>query len=95
MNYELAKKLQQTLSQCSPEMEPMDMRNDTWLPRDMNNFSITLSELIEACGDSFLMLVHPNKGIRDDWSAFGVPNNGFGSTPEEAVAELYLALNSK
>ncbi len=59
-------------------------------------FSPTLSELIEACGEKFDRLL---KGI--EWSAYwdrGVehpPLTGYGSTPEEAVANLWLALNKK
>lgn len=57
----------------------------------------TLSELIEACGMTLLGLT---RGIEDDkhiWiasSGIGL-NDVTGSTPEEAVARLYLALNKK
>jgi hypothetical protein len=63
----------------------------------------TLSELIAACGDK----VHPftfalfekkengwEAGAWDEWdNEFWISNEG--GTPEEAVARLYLALNSK
>jgi hypothetical protein len=57
----------------------------------------TLSELIEACGDGFSSL--ENGG--DDWGAYSTLITfwndpvGYGKTPEEAVARLYIALNQK
>jgi hypothetical protein len=59
----------------------------------------TLSDLIEACGDSFILLCH--NPFRNEWIAGDtVPPKeakhfGEGSTPEEAVAKLWLALNKK
>lgn len=56
----------------------------------------TLSELIEACGGLYFNL---ERNV-DDWQA--LTNNGKeliaigrGSTPEEAVSNLYLELNKK
>lgn len=55
----------------------------------------TLSELIEACGDCGFALMQEG---RTSWSAFtGYATDDYtkmarGSTPEEAVANLYLAL---
>lgn len=63
-----------------------------------------LSELIEACGDGFHLLraVREFEGGEDMWSATNLPDNAIGnhiarlgSTPEEAVAKLWLALNEK
>lgn len=60
-----------------------------------------LSELIEACGKNFISLGQNDEG--DEWRAQGAwekwfdKNNlreGFGSSPEIAVANLWLALNS-
>ena len=57
----------------------------------------TLSELIAACGEEFGVLAADR--VRGGWNAFtnnllsGTPN-GNGLTPEEAVANLWLALNS-
>lgn len=81
MNYELAKKLK-----------------DAGFPQDgIGQFidvklaSPTLSELIEACGDKFRGL-----SKRANWRAQDVMGiEEFGDTPEEAVANLYLALNNK
>jgi len=60
----------------------------------------TLSELIEACGDSFGELNHYRNSR--DWEAIsenwqdeqGVGRMTSGKTPEEAVAKLWLALNA-
>jgi hypothetical protein len=59
----------------------------------------TLSELIEACGKRFFKLQFHE---RDGWSAqsniftgFDTLEKGGYSTPEEAVANLWLALNSR
>jgi hypothetical protein len=70
-------------------------------------FTPTLSELIEACGEDVDALL---RGLSEDmgewfagrwqtgedgdgvWSRY--EPHGFGSTPEEAVAELWLALHS-
>lgn len=58
----------------------------------------TLSELIEACtgrGRNF-SLTYKKESLK--WKATSYYNNvipGFGKTPEEAVAHLYLALNKK
>lgn len=64
----------------------------------------TLSELIEACGDKFFrfeLQFWPNKHMTMDmwWAtARDLKDKNYdegGSTPEEAVAKLYLALNKK
>ena len=59
----------------------------------------TLSELIEACGEGFADL---NKSCHGGWecnvehfnSDTGFPKTT-GSTPEEAVAKLWLVINKK
>lgn len=61
----------------------------------------SLPELIEACGGGFKAL---QRTITDDmqpaWEAFALGKNNYpgqegGSTPEEAVGNLWLALNKK
>ena len=53
----------------------------------------TLSELIEACGDDFKKLIKDSSPWRaDGWNGKEI-FEGHGSTPEEAVANLWLALN--
>lgn len=84
MKYELAKKLKEAgFPQKSPNRE-----KDEWL-----YYEPTLSELIEACGVEFNSLVK----FGSYWSASAndFELNGKGSTPEEAVANLWLVLNSK
>lgn len=53
----------------------------------------TLSELIEACGKGFIYLAQ-----NDDYSEWKSCGDGLeertGKTPEEAVAKLWLALNT-
>jgi len=60
----------------------------------------TLSELIEACGEDFFALMNSSDG----WVAQASRNRGtsrkfvgsvLSSNPEEAVAALWLSLNSK
>lgn len=63
----------------------------------------TLSELIESCGEKFTSLWKMQegwqakymKGIIDNSSNPVVIIRGNGSTPEEAVARLFLELNKK
>ena len=68
----------------------------------------TLSELIEACGDNLIAikrddLLNPcdDKGkwcAVKEWECYYPPEvteGQYGSSPEEAVAALYLAINKK
>jgi serine/threonine protein kinase HipA of HipAB toxin-antitoxin module len=55
----------------------------------------TLSELIEACGDRFY---HLRKSVKWFAAAMFDPTDVrelWGDTPEEAVAKLWLALNTE
>lgn len=60
----------------------------------------TLSELIEACGDGFINLTRDYSGWCTNFVA-GINDESYdgyetyGSTPEEAVANLWLELNKK
>lgn len=56
----------------------------------------SLSELIAACGNKFELLQRADTRTNLDWeaSSFG-KDMGFGSIPEVAVANLYIALNQK
>ena len=59
-----------------------------------NAYIPTLEELIEACGDRFAML-GKNK---DGWRSMSNGNFGAnveGTSPDEAVANLWLILNKK
>jgi len=72
-------------------------------PDDDMIYLPTLSELIEECGDRFDELIRlKHKEDTYKYSAYSYPceecgyeglYTGRGSTPEEAVAQLYLELN--
>ena len=92
INYELAKQLYKDGTFKSPV--PVTEANEKYLEYP------PLSELIEACGDGcdsiyrISGLVEDEKEVGDAWIA----NNGkgldmTGITPEEAVANLYIAIN--
>lgn len=69
----------------------------------------TLSELIHACGEDFIKLVQTNKLDEKEkemskevfgreighWMAYSYRYYTDGSTPEEAIAKLWLLLNNK
>jgi hypothetical protein len=65
----------------------------------------SLSELIKACGNDFGFLISPGYEISDvvqeEWIAQQGHRfleqliRGFGQTPEEAVSNLWIALNKK
>jgi len=81
ITYETAKELKD-----NGFREPCEYRDNLPYP--------TLSELIEACGEGFWGL---NRLEKDKWSChFMEDENSTGeplySTPEEAVANLYLSL---
>lgn len=93
MNHELAKKLKDAGFKSSKnfggEQKLLIYADEAeWM-------SPTLSELIEACGDRFFALYrqYPERNYRAD--AWKGDEKALGSTPEEAVANLWLALNEK
>lgn len=68
--------------------------------RQQRYFKIpTLSELIDACGNEFkeLATLSRKSGVIIEWCAYRFSNflQTQGNTPEEAVANLYLALHEK
>lgn len=74
--------------------------------RSLEVYEPTLSELIEACGSPYLKLEFPFPPAprpNGNWFALSknetakgwVEHKGRGTTPEEAVARLWLALNPK
>jgi len=74
---------------------PIFLDNKGRMFKDHNGEQVydpTLSELIEACGDGVFKMVRDKNGI---WYAENLFKEGTGKTPEEAVANLYLALNKK
>lgn len=74
-------------------------------------YAPTLSELIEACGEEFCELTHywnhdkkVNGKSPREWQAFAykydeysrhITGNTWGTTPEEAMLNLWLSLNKK
>ncbi len=60
----------------------------------------TLSELIEACGDGFYSIYKRLDEVEKTWIAETLEDyptgwkQTYGATPEEAVAKLWLELNS-
>jgi hypothetical protein len=102
MNYDLAKELKDAgfplRRHPNQEKQPQD---GAYVIDHVQYYAPTLEELIEACGEEFhaLQQDHQKTGT---WRAVPTrykannPNNFFlGSTPTEAVARLWLALNKK
>lgn len=101
MTYELTKKLKDAGFPIKPYPFPGtdNLEEAEWYEK----YIPTLSELIEACGDEFMLT---NETYR--WEAWkgkiesmvrmgegGANYEAEGSTPEEAVANLYIALHSQ
>ena len=96
MNYELAKRLKDAgFPQGGDGV--WDGGNGTIATQKSMVYVPTLSELLEACGDEFRVVEKDGNG----WLASGLWDDQFGhepekgKTPEEAVANLWLALNEK
>ena len=103
MNYKLAKQLKdagfpQDLKEghISQHDNP-DKDRDVGLIEDI--YYPTLSELIEACGDRFFVLIANRNELGTFWLAHtekDVPESKLGEkTPESAVAKLWLKLNKE
>lgn len=110
MNYELAKELKEAGFPQELEGKFINSESDILetIYRDGSVYLPTLSELIEACGDGFWELGKKPLGeldpdYRKDWETKGFSgkvgeqrmHETRGSTPEEAVAKLWLALNNR
>ncbi|MEK6878082.1 MAG: hypothetical protein AABY22_00660 [Nanoarchaeota archaeon] len=103
MNYELVKKLKD--AGFPYNWEDFDNHSPDLLVVNWDiyskSYSPTLSELIEACGKNFrLQNSEPNLWQADQCGDFeefdkAIYKTAIGSTPEEAVAELYLSLKRK
>ncbi len=108
MTYELAKQLKdagfsQKISYKVKEFPYIHGENE--LPGEFGAYNPPLSELIEACGGEFEELSgrYSNEKVHGcKWLATGIEQepwnpksnaSGKGSTPEEAVAKLWLELN--
>lgn len=105
MNYELAKELKEAgFPQSATAFGTFIMHPEETGPifnhsRDM--YAPTLEELIEACDGlnglfSQLKRIAPERGsVEPRWLAYGGEFGEQGSTPTEAVARLWIALNKK
>lgn len=100
MTYELAERLKHA---GFPQGAGTYTRNPKYKGKtlkdiDDNTYAFTpsLSELIEACGDRFKMLVRHDSVSHQvgHWQAIGDNQDRWNKTPEEAVANLWLALNT-
>jgi hypothetical protein len=97
MNYELAKQLKDAGFPNSENWIEANVHEKgiCMVEGGSSEFSFvpTLSELIEACGDKFHDLC---KGLNGRWTCVSFTAvHSKGDTPEEAVANLWLALNIK
>lgn len=97
MDYSLAKELKdagfpQNGGWYTREIGDFLQMNET-TPKDNNwVFCPILSELIEACGEGIELL----RNDIHEWKAYGSRGEfAKGSTPEEAVTRLWLALNKE
>ena len=90
MNYELAKKLKDA-GYPQEDMSHTDYLGENFENDPADSIKVpNLSKLIKACGEGFDYLRHKS----EYWLAIsGGGLEGQGKTPEEAVAELWLALN--
>ena len=119
LKYELAKQLKEAwfeqegeegyylYSDLDEDRVNVHLMGQTIIPehlKDNEVYEPTLSELIEACGESFGVLeVNYTYEHIATWKAYGdrieydvngiyAEKNGKGSSPEEAVARLWLSL---
>lgn len=92
LNYDLAVQLKKAgwKQDYSNGLSGFVFENDD--PDSNIAYSPTLSDLIKECGAGFFKLIHQE---HDKWYAGDETNKvyGYGATPKEAVANLYLALH--
>lgn len=108
MNYELAKQIKD--AGFPKDYSDWEDHDEELLQKGWGMYSVgyspTLSELIEACGEEFMLT--NEMGYWDAWSnqraertyparmgEVGAKYECRGKTPEEAVANLWLELNKK
>jgi hypothetical protein len=97
-SYDLAKKLKDAgLPQWGPNhfYDKNGLRRGCFSEEDIEEgfvYAPSLSELIEACGKGIISL--SRGAVSKDWLATNNVHAVSGSTPEEAVANLYLALHA-
>lgn len=71
-----------------------------WDSKDATYYYVpTLEELISECGTGFAELSRGNSPVDNAWTAHGLPidisNVGSGESPKEAVAKLFIKINTK
>lgn len=109
MTYKLARQLKDAGFKQRNGFHLGAKMNGFFAPTEMETpedfaYEPTLSQLIEACGDRFKCLFtetfeYEPSSVRIDWVCDGLLEEPItmyrarGSTPEEAVASLWLALN--
>jgi len=98
MEYKLAKQLKEA---GFPQGDISSLPQERYWIKEEVCYIPTLSELIEACGDEFRALrldssmkTENNEQWACDRVEHGVFETFIGKTPEEAVAKLYIKLNS-
>ena len=89
MDYELAEQLKH--AGFPQRLNRDDRENQILTDNELVHYP-DLSELIEACGEPFAFL---KKTLSNEWISvsYGFKSSAPCSTPDEAVAKLYLALN--
>lgn len=92
MTYELAKELKDVGYK-------MDYNLDDFCDFDKRtaDINLDLNELIKDCGSAFIELAQGENADGTTWSAEAYPVGTIetGNTPEEAVAKLWITLNTK
>lgn len=99
MNYELAKKLKDAgFPQHDGEMHAILFDKNDTDPRKLSVHKPDLGELIRECGEKFNFVCrNPKDGLfgAELLGAYDSDVTSGHSTPEEAVAELWLTLHTK
>lgn len=98
MKYELAKELKDAgFPQKATGNVQGDAQGAARFDDDNWAYAPTLEELIEACGDGRMYALSFIDDERGRWVAHDdhIILEGWGASPTEAVARLWLALNKK
>lgn len=103
ITYELAKRLKDSgfPQKNWPHPKLYDHSQEKWIDGkaqgiidEEGSYVPTLEELIEACGNEFIALVKQLDADRLPWRCDTNKTRTYGHSPSEAVANLYLALNT-
>ena len=95
INYKLALELKKA---GFPQGDISSLPQERYWIKEEVCYIPTLSELIEVCGKEFICLERLGEGEDFEWfteeSVKDDYKRHYGKTPEEAVANLYIKLNS-